>query len=197
VDMLPTLLNIVGAKYPARLDGRSFLPLIRGKTQIGRDHVFKEYNENAGASRDPMRAVQTKRYLYIFNPWSNGQRVFATATTGTVTYRRLVALAKQDTRLAKRLDLYKHRVPEELYDVANDPDCLINLIADAKHQVALPSLRSELEGWMKRTKDPMLEVFGKRKDEIFREEYVQKVEKEALDRRKNRRGNKRRSNATK
>jgi N-sulfoglucosamine sulfohydrolase len=123
--------------------------------------------------------------------------VFATATTGTVTYRRLVALAKQDKRLAKRLDLYKHRVPEELYDVANDPDCLINLIADAKHQVALPSLRSELEGWMKRTKDPMLEVFEKRKDEIFREEYVQKVEKEALDRRKNRRGNKRRSNATK
>jgi hypothetical protein len=43
----------------------------------------------------------------------------------------------------------------------------------------------------------MLEVFEKRKDEIFREEYVQKVEKEALDRRKNRRGNKRRSNATK
>ena len=197
VDMLPTLLDIVDAKYPARLDGRSFLPLIRGKTQIGRDHVFKEYNENAGASRDPMRAVQTKRYLYTFNPWSNSERVFATATTSTVTYRRLVALAKQDKRLAKRLDLYKHRVPEELYDVANDPDCLINLIADAKHQVALPSLRSELEGWMKRTKDPMLEVFEKRKDEIFREEYVQKVEKEALDRRKNRRGNKRRSNATK
>ena len=106
-------------------------------------------------------------------------------------------MAKQDKRLDKRLDLYKHRVPEELYDVANDPDCLINLIADAKHQVALPSLRSELEGWMKRTKDPMLEVFEKRKDEIFREEYVQKVEKEALNRRKNRRGNKRRSNATK
>ena len=58
----------------------------------------------------------------------HGERVFATATTGTVTYRRLVALAKQDKRLAKRLDLYKHRVPEELYDVANDPDCLHNLI---------------------------------------------------------------------
>ena len=196
VDMLPTLLDIVDAKYPARLDGRSFLPLIRGKTQIGRDHVFKEYNENAGASRDPMRAVQTKRYLYIFNPWSNGKRVFATATTGTVTYRRLVALAKQDKRLAKRLDLYKHRVPEELYDVTNDPDCLNNLINHAKHQAALPSLRSELEGWMKRTKDPMLEVFHKRQDKTFREAYVQKVEKEAIDRRKNRRGNRRRSSTT-
>ena len=88
-------------------------------------------------------------------------------------------------------------MPEELYDVANDPDCLINLINDAILQVALRSLRSELEGWMIRTKDPMLEVFENRTDEIFREEYVLKVEKEALARRKNRRGNKRRSNATK
>ena len=193
VDMLPTLLDIVDAKYPARLDGRSFLPLIRGKTQIGRDHVFKEYNENAGASRDPMRAVQTKRYLYIFNPWTNSERVFATATTGTVTYRRLVALSKQDKRLAKRLDLYKHRVPEELYDVANDPDCLHNLIAEPGHQAALPSLRSELEGWMKRTKDPMLAVFQKRNDAAYREAYVQKEEEEALERRKQRRGKNQRS----
>ena len=193
VDMLPTLLDIVGVKHPARLDGRSFLSLIRGNTQTGRDRIFKEYNENAGASRDPMRAVQTKRYLYIFNPWSNGERVFATATTGTVTYRRLVDLAKQDNRLAKRLDLYKHRVPEELYDVANDPDCLHNLIAEPGHQAALPSLRSELEGWMKRTKDPMLAVFQKRNDAAYREAYVQKEEEEALERRKQRRGKNQRS----
>jgi N-sulfoglucosamine sulfohydrolase len=193
VDMLPTLLDIVRAKHPAKLDGRSFLPLIQGKKQIGRDHVFKEYNENAGASRDPMRAVQTKRYLYIFNPWSNNERVFATATTGTVTYRRLVALAKQDKRLAKRLDLYKHRVPEELYDVANDPDCLHNLIAESRHQAALLGLRSELEDWMKRTKDPMLQVFQKRDDTAYREAYVQKEEKEALERRKQRRGKNQRS----
>ena len=191
VDMLPTLLDIVGVKHPARLDGRSFLSLIRGNTQTGRDRIFKEYNENAGASRDPMRAVQNKRYLYIFNPWSNGNRVFATATTGTVTYRRLVALAKQDKRLAKRLDLYKHRVPDELYDVANDPDCLHNLIAEPGHQAALPSLRSELEGWMKRTKDPMLAVFQKRNDVAYREAYVRKEEEEALERRKQRRGKQR------
>ena len=188
VDMLPTLLDIVGAKHPAKLDGRSFLPLIQGKKQIGRDQVFKEYNENAGASRDPMRAVQTKRYLYIFNPWSNRERVFATATTGTVTYRRLVALAKQDKRLAKRLNLYKYRVPEELYDISNDPDCLHNLIDESRHQAALPSLRSELEGWMKRTKDPMLVVFQKRNDAAYREAYVQKEEEKALERRKQRRG---------
>ena len=187
VDFLPTVLDIVGAKHPKRLDGRSFLPLITGKKQSNREHIIKEYNENAGASRDPMRAVQTKRYLYLFNPWSNGKRVFATATTGTVTYRRLAALASSAKKLAARLDLYKHRVPEELYKVANDPDCLHNLIADPNHQVALPALHAELEAWMKRTKDPMLEVFQKRANANFREVYVQKVEKEALERRANRR----------
>ena len=141
-----------------------------------------------------MRAVQTKRYLYIFNPWSNSERVFATATTGTVTYRRLVALAKQDKRLAKRLDLYKHRVPEELYDVANDPDCLHNLIAESRHQAALPSLRSELEGWMKRTKDPMLAVYSKNATtQPTARRTCKKRKKEALERRKQRRGKNQRS----
>jgi N-sulfoglucosamine sulfohydrolase len=187
VDFLPTVLDIVGAEHPQRLDGRSFLPLLHGKKQSNREHVIKEYNENAGASRDPMRAIQTKRYLYLFNPWSNGKRVFATATTGTVTYRRMAALASSDKNLAARLDLYKHRVPEELYDVANDPDCLVNLIAHPNHQAALPALHAELEAWMKRTQDPMLEVFQKRADANFREAYVRKVEKEALERRANRR----------
>jgi len=186
VDFLPTVLDIVGAKHPKRLDGRSFLPLLHGNKQSDREHIIKEYNENAGASRDPMRAIQTKRYLYLFNPWSNGRRVFATATTGTATYRRMAALASSDKKLAARLDLYKHRVPEELYDVANDPDCLHNLIAHPKHQAALPALHAELETWMKRTEDPILEVFQKRADANFREAYVQKEEKEALDRRKNR-----------
>ena len=65
-------------------------------------------------------------------------------------------------------------MPEELYDAAHDPACLHNLISDPGHQAALPSLRSELEGWMKRTKDPMLAVFQKRNDAAYREAYVQK-----------------------
>jgi len=187
VDFLPTLLDITGAKHPKRLDGRSYLPLLKGGTQEGRNHVIKEYNENAGRSRDPMRGVQTKRYLYLFNPWSNGQRVFATATTGTMTYRRMVALANTDKRLAARLQIYKHRVPEELFDVAKDPDCLVNLIHHPKHQAELKKLCATLDAWMVRSKDPMLEVFRKRDDADFREAYVQKLEKESAERRGNKR----------
>ena len=183
VDMLPTMLDLVGAKHPKRLDGRSFLPLIKGKKQGKRGHVFKEYNENSGASRDPMRAVQSKRYLYIFNPWSNGKRVFATATTSTVTYRRMAALAKSDERLAKRLALYQYRVPEELYDVVADPDCLHNLIDSKTYQEALGQLRKQLQRWMRKMDDPLLAVFKRRDDAEYRESVVQLQEREAMARR--------------
>ena len=185
VDFLPTILDITGTPHPKRLDGRSYLPLLKGGTQEGRDHVIKEYNENAGRSRDPMRGVQTKKYLYLFNPWSNGERVFATATTGTVTYRRMVDLASSSKSLSARLDLYKHRVPEELYDVTKDPDCLVNLINQPKHQAELKELRAKLDAWMVRSKDPMLEAFRKRENAGFVEAYVQNLEKESSARRGN------------
>ncbi len=60
VDFLPTLLDAIGGKPPMGLDGRSFLPLIKGETQTGREMVFKEYNENSGGARHPMRRCRPK-----------------------------------------------------------------------------------------------------------------------------------------
>jgi N-sulfoglucosamine sulfohydrolase len=187
VDFLPTLLDVVGVEHPDGMDGRSFAPLLKGQHQDGRDLVIKEYNENAGGSRDPMRALQTKSYLYLFNPWSNGERVMATATTGTPTYRRMAELAATNETIAARHDLYQHRVVEELYDVANDPDCLVNLIDAPAHQQELTRLREALETWMVETGDHMLDVFRNRDNAAAREAYVRQKEKEADERRAQRR----------
>ena len=184
VDFVPTLLDVVGAPHPDGIDGRSFASLLKGEAQDGRQMVIKEYNENAGASRDPMRAVQTKRFLYIFNPWSNGERVMATATTGTPTYRRMAELAETDETIAARHDLYQHRVVEELYDIQHDPDCLVNLIDEAAHQQELAKLRAAMEAWMVKTGDHMLDAFRHRDDPAAREAYVLEKEKEAGERRK-------------
>ncbi len=190
VDFLPTLLDVCGLEHPKGIDGRSFAPLLKAESQDGRDLVIKEYNENAGGSRDPMRAVQTKQLLYLFNPWSNGQRVMATATTGTPTCRRMAELAETDRWIAARHDLYQHRVVEELYDVQSDPDCLQNLIDSPAHLEELARLRAALESWMVRTGDHMLEVFRHRDDAAAREAYVVEKEKEAQSRRQNKRGKK-------
>ena len=190
VDLLPTILDIFKLDHPLGLDGRSFEPLLRGKTQMDRDFVIKIYNENSGRSRDPMRAIQTKEYLYIFNPWSNGERVFATATNGTQTYKRMKELAATDNALEQRHDLYQHRVVEELYNTSTDPDCLVNLVDDQQHTAALDSLRTSLETVMVETNDHCLEAFRNRDDPAAMESYVQKKEQEAIARRPKKKNNK-------
>ena len=190
VDLLPTVMDALQVKQPPRLDGRSFYPVLKGEKQERRNFVIKEYHENAGRSRDPMRAIQSKKYLYLFNPWSNGERVFATATNGTRTCKRMIDLARTDKQIAARLDIYRHRVPAELYQVDQDPDCLVNLIDSPEHQKALGQLQGNLKQWMVRSKDPILECFRKREDAEFVEAYIQKLEAEADARRKSERSKK-------
>lgn len=186
VDLLPTLLDIAGIKHPSGLDGRSFEPLLRGERQDGRDMVVTEYNENAGGFRNPMRAIITREFGYIFNPWSNGTRVMATATKGTDTYRQMKLLAKADSRVAARLDLFEHRVPEELYRYSSDPDALENLVEQPELHVERDRLIQALEAWMVKTHDPLLEVFRNRQDASVREAYMARVEKESAARGKRR-----------
>lgn len=184
VDLLPTILEIAGVKEHDAMDGRSFAAVVRGEVQQQREFVVKEYNENAAATREPMRAVQTKRYLYIYNPWSNGERVFRTATTGTQTYRRLAELAESNQDLAARLAMYRHRVVEEFYDVKEDPDCLINLVDSPRHQKLVQQQRSRLLSWMESSKDGMLAIYRDRENVEMREAYVKAERAEAMARRK-------------
>lgn len=199
VDLTPTLLDVAGIEPPeCGFDGRSFFPLLTSGKQDGRDHIIKEYNENAGAGRHPMRSVETRRFCYIFNPWSDGERVFKTATTGTLTYRKMKELATTDEAMAARVELFDHRVLEELYDVENDRDCLHNLIDDPAYRAEADKLRKILEAWMIETGDHALAAFQNRDDAEFVSAYVTRKQTEADARRKQKaqsRRNPRRRNA--
>jgi N-sulfoglucosamine sulfohydrolase len=190
VDFLPTMLEIVDAKHPDGLDGRSFLPLIRGGSQDGREVVYKEYNENAGGNRNPMRGVQTEKFLYLFNPWSDGKRLMATATNGTATWRAMKKLAEGGSAIAERVDLMEHRVVEEFYNVESDPDCRINLVGDPKHADEVARHRQLMLQWMKRTGDHALVAFEGRGDPAILAAYMKKNEEESLARKKARKGKK-------
>ena len=164
VDILPTLLDAIGMEIPEGVDGRTFLPLLKGEPQGNRDRVFKAYNENAAGQRTPMRAVESGRFLYIFNPWSNGQRAMFSATNATKTYKRMEELAHSDKQVADRLAFLKYRVLEEFYDVQNDPNCLVNLISDPAYQHEISELRRDLEEWLREMKDPVLAALLGRSD---------------------------------
>jgi N-sulfoglucosamine sulfohydrolase len=183
VDFMPTVLDVAGIPHPPGLQGRSFEPLLRGEKQDGRDKVFKDYNENSGGNRHPMRSVQTRKHGYIFNPWANGERQFRTATQGMATYREMQRLAESDKAVAARLRLFDYRVVEEFYDYENDPDAMRNLIDDPRYREEVDRLRQALEQWMIETNDPCLEAFRNRDNPEALDEFVNRQQQESDERR--------------
>lgn len=190
VDLLPTVLDIAGIKHPQGFDGNSFLPTIRGESQPKREMVYKVYNENSGGNRSPMRSVQSKQFGYLFNPWSDGRRIFRTATTGTITFRTMQKLAVTDDKIAARLKLFQHGVPEEFYDYEHDPDALHNLVDDPKYTDTINEHRAAMRKFMQQSNDPLLTVFERRDDPAFVSAYVDQVQAEADARRKTKQKNK-------
>lgn len=172
VDLLPTLLDGIGEEVPEGMDGRTFLPLLKGETQDQRDTVFKVYSENAAGGREPMRAIESTQFLYIFNPWSNGKRAMFSATNDTKTYQRMSQLAQDDPKMAARMEVLKHRTLEEFYDIQKDPDCLVNLISDPAYQTEIERYRGMLEQQLRKLHDPMLATFVDRDDPAVLDAYM-------------------------
>ncbi len=159
VDLAPTLLEAAGIEQAAGMDGKSFLPVLRGEAQVGRELAFTQFHQTAGKRNYPMRCVQNRRFGYIWNPWSDGERIFKNESQSGRTFNAMEAAAAQDPELAKRVDLFLYRVPEEFYDFENDPNALTNLIDDPAYASEVNTLRQELETWMESNSDPALKAF--------------------------------------
>lgn len=190
VDLLPTLLDVAQIEKPAGLQGRSFAQVLKGRGQDDRDFAFTVYNENSGGVRQPMRAVNSKRFGYIFNPWSDGRREVKGATVGTATFRAMKRLAESDPAIARRLRTFVFREREEFFDYSSDPDALHNLINDPRYADEIARHRRAMEDFMAASEDHLLEVFRNRHHEDVVQAYMSKVEAESAARRSNRRQNK-------
>jgi N-sulfoglucosamine sulfohydrolase len=162
IDMMPTVLDAAGIEAPPGMDGRSFVPLLYGDRQDSRELVFTQFHQTAAKRNYPMRCVQNRRFGYIFNPWSNGDRLFRNESQAGRTMHSMRAAADEDPVVAERVRLFLYRVPEEFYDFENDPDALNNLIDDPEYASELQALQNELECWMENTEDPALEAFCNR-----------------------------------
>ena len=69
IDIAPTILDVAGIKPPAnpKMDGRSFLPLLRGESPPWRDHILYEYFWEWNFPATPTTfALRTERYKYIY-----------------------------------------------------------------------------------------------------------------------------------
>lgn len=163
VDILPTLIEVAGGTPPSSLDGRSFMPVLRGQAQQHRDRIFTTHSGDGSFNVYPMRSVRTARWKYILNLHPEfaftthiDKNVDANSDSYWPTWK---AAGATDTRAAALVQRYRERPAEELYDLEADPDELNNLAARPEQAEIKRGLRSELEAWMTAQGDKRT-VFG-------------------------------------
>ncbi|HAS82983.1 MAG TPA: hypothetical protein DCS43_10020, partial [Verrucomicrobia bacterium] len=162
VDFMPTVLEAIGARLPGGMDGSSFLPVLKGEKDPSRERVFTQFHETANRRRYPMRCVQERRFGYLFNAWSDGTRFFKNESMAGRTFKAMQEAAETDANVAARVQLFRFRVVEELYDFEADPDALVNLAGNPAYREELDRMRATMDAWMVKVGDPALDAFRHR-----------------------------------
>lgn len=154
LDLPETWLDAAGIAKPAKMQGRSFLPLLTGGAYSPRKEIFAERNWHNNF--DPMRAIRTDRYKLIYNglpdrgyspigdvkdgpSWQSMEREFSRGR-----------LSPLHARIMER-----SRPLLELYDMDRDPDEFHNLASSPEHAEVLEDLKGRLSDWMHATYDFM------------------------------------------
>jgi arylsulfatase A-like enzyme len=164
VDLVPTLLELLGVEVPADVDGMSHAPALGIASRNGtpvRSEVYttKTYHD----SFDPIRAVRTKEFSYIENyasrplldlPWDIADSAPGAAIAPLIGGPR----------------------PErELYDLLDDPGESRNLLgpdATDKAEAIANDLALLLNDWREKTNDVIPSEFaGTRISERYTETY--------------------------
>lgn len=145
IDITPSIVELMGGD-PATVagDGKSFAALIAGDGAFsGHEEVYLE--KTFHDRYDPLRAVRTGSYKYI-RSYSNQD--WAPLATD---------LELSETRKGLPDGYRESRKAEELYNVIDDPHETNDLIGRPGYEEIRNSLAENLEAWMQRTGDPLLE----------------------------------------
>lgn len=143
IDIFPTLCEFLDIEKPNWLEGKSFLPILRGEQKETNEEIFAEVTYHA--AYEPKRAVRTARWKYIKRFDGRKTPVCANTDPGP-------------TKLYW-LDHGWQSQPEseeKLFDLVFDPDERNNLAANPNMSSVLNDMRSRLTRWMERTNDPIL-----------------------------------------
>lgn len=156
VDVMPTLLEIIGVPAPAGLDGRSLLPLLRDEKQPDRDHVFTNVNSVSSGIYFPQRCVRTLSHALLFHAWAGPGANFRVEAMSGLSYQAMAEAAGIDPRIKSRVDQLIKGTPLAFYDLTKDPTERRNEIDNPAYVAEVTRLKTLLLGYMERTADPQL-----------------------------------------
>ena len=147
VDFAPSVFSLVGIQPPDYLHGQAFLGEYQATEK--RDYIY------AAADRfdeftDAIRAVRDRRFKYIRN-YQPEQGYYL-----PISYREQIPSMKELRQMQDEGTLNEYqaqwfresKLPEELFDLKNDPHELHNLADDPQYAEQLTELRAELNAWI-------------------------------------------------
>ncbi len=160
VDVCPTFVEAVGGVPDAVLDGKSIVPVLLGKTNQHKTHVFGIQTTRGiyeGPDHYPIRSVRSEQYQLILN--LDPQAKFSNTSNTTDWFKSWQQAADAGDAHAKAMVLRHHFRPAvELYDVVKDPYEMNNLADDEKYTKVKAELKKTLEDWMASQGDKGMET---------------------------------------
>lgn len=152
IDLLPTMLDAIGAGKPAAMQGQVFLG---DRAAPPRQYVFGA-RDRCDETVFRFRTVRDARYRYIRNftpdrpflqPNDYKQRSYP-------VWNLLAQLNAEGKLTPLQAMLTAPTMPpEELYDVLRDPHETVNLVASPEHRETLDRLRAALTKWIDEAND--------------------------------------------
>ncbi|MCY1720293.1 sulfatase [Prolixibacteraceae bacterium Z1-6] len=150
VDLVPTLLSIVGIEIPDYLQGNAFL----GKQKTADPEYAYMFRGRMDERYDMCRAVRDQQYRYIRNYMPNriyGQRIEYLFRAPSI--RSWKEAYKKGECNEVQSAFWQTKPVEELYDTENDPWEINNLANDPAYKDVLERMRKANKDWVTRIND--------------------------------------------
>lgn len=139
-DVVPTFIEIAGGRAVEHIDGKSFLPVLKGQNEEIHEYVYGvQTNQNIQrAAVFPSRMIRNKKFKYIrnFNSVEVMEKNFG-ENEYVNAFIRMGAMK------------FKDKPFEELYDIENDPFEQVNLARDPAYKNIKEQLAIDMFHWMK------------------------------------------------
>lgn len=157
-DVLPTLIEAAGGQVDqSQFDGKSFLPVLNGKTSKHREYAYFMHNNIPEGPSYPIRAISDGKYHYIRN--LNPDEIYIEKhVMGTMRYHEFwpswLYESTNSMQVYNAVKRYMVRPAEQLFDIEADTNSVNNLINDPELDDIKKRLSKKLNEWLKQQGDP-------------------------------------------